>query len=245
MPIEQTWRAELNPFYSVEMKQWERIARMRPILRKVPDIHGREAYTDDQLFTYLEQFRSDFAASPARVIHACEGGAVLGDIEVMRLHDAVESFCTREIPGGLFATTGEPFSAAHIAGGCAAVRRQLEEVRQVRQIAVEMTGLLKRLVGLVEQPAAFNRIISRVDDLRLRMRRLDTTYKLVVNVSQLAELRRYSADRRIGAQDHETPATARRRLRRDQEFVEALIDGCNYLEELLPEVLARLEGETA
>ncbi len=64
----------------------------------------------------------------------------------------------------------------------------------------------------------------------------------MVGVSQLAELRRYTADRRIGEQERETPEVARLRLRRDQDFVSALIDGCEYLEGLWPQTLARLEG---
>jgi NAD(P)-dependent dehydrogenase (short-subunit alcohol dehydrogenase family) len=52
--------------------EWERIIRMRSILRKVRDIHGQEIYSDDQLFTYLHQFEKDFAVSRARLIDAQE-----------------------------------------------------------------------------------------------------------------------------------------------------------------------------
>ena len=66
MPIEQIWRPELNRFCTVEMKQWERVARMRPTLRVVKDVRGRNTYTDEQMFSYAEQFQSDFAASRRR-----------------------------------------------------------------------------------------------------------------------------------------------------------------------------------
>jgi len=72
--MHDTWRPELNRFCTIEMKEWERIVRSRKILMKVKDIHGRDIYTDDQLFTYLQQFEGDFASLPGRVIDATEGG---------------------------------------------------------------------------------------------------------------------------------------------------------------------------
>lgn len=107
MPIERIWQPELGRFCTLEMKQWERIVRARPILRVVKDIHGRDVYTDEQLFTYAEQFQSDFSGSPARVIHACEGGMRLLGTEVMTLREAGERFCTRRLPPDLFAAGAE------------------------------------------------------------------------------------------------------------------------------------------
>ena len=85
-----------------------------------------------------------------------------------------------------------------------------------------------------------NRLLLRVDDLRARIRQYERTYSLVVDISQQAELQRYSADRRLGDGEAETAATAAARLRRDREFVAAFLDGCAFLEELLPAALARL-----
>jgi len=68
--MHEMWRPELNRFCTMEMKEWERIVRARKILMKVKDIHGRNIYTDEQLFTYLQQFEGDFAAVPGRVIDA-------------------------------------------------------------------------------------------------------------------------------------------------------------------------------
>ena len=57
------------------MKQWEQIVRERFILRKIPDYQGVPMYTEERLFTYLQQFERDFANTKARVIDATEGGA--------------------------------------------------------------------------------------------------------------------------------------------------------------------------
>ena len=75
--IHQAWRGELNRFNTIEQKEWERIVRNRPILRRVPGAHGKELYTDELLLTYLEQFEKDVTEVPQRVINATEGGVMI------------------------------------------------------------------------------------------------------------------------------------------------------------------------
>ena len=72
---EDVWRPELGRFCTMEMKQWEHIARERPILRQITDHQGRPMYTEERLFSYLQQFERDFAVSRARIIDATKGGA--------------------------------------------------------------------------------------------------------------------------------------------------------------------------
>lgn len=245
MQIEQVWQPELGRFNTIEMKQWERIVRQRAGLRTVKDVHGRDTYTDEQLFTYAEQFASDFLASDSRIIQASEGGLPLAGTEVMPLREAAARYCARPLPRGLFAGGTDTASGDAKPAVCAALETRLKEVRQVRQIAVETAELLGRLVKLVERPAEFNRLIARVDELRSRMQRSDSTYNLVVQVAQLAELRRIQADRAIHDEDVETPATARRRLRRDREYVIEFIEGCDFLLRMLPEALRRVREQVA
>jgi hypothetical protein len=236
--IENVWRPELGRFCTVEMKQWERIVRRRAGLHVVKDIHGRNVYTDDQMFSYAEQFQSDFAASPRRVIHATEGGMRLESTEVMTLRAAAEKFCTRELPADFFAESAAVQPRESAARAVAAIEQRLGEIREMRSIATETDGLLARLEGLLDRPREFNRLIVRVDELRARMRRNDRTYNLVSHVSQLAELRRLQADDQV-----ETPASARRRLKRDREYVSAFIEGCGYLEEMLPHAVQRIREQ--
>jgi hypothetical protein len=239
MPIELIWRPELSRFVTVEMRQWERIVRSRAMLRLVKDIHDRDVYTDDQMFTYAEQFQSDFLATSTRVIHASEGGMRLQGTEVMTLREAAERFCTRKLPPDLFAAEPYQLSADLKPRMCRELERRLEEVREIRQIAVGTRDLLEQLGTLTDRPAEFNRLVARVDELRARMQRNDRTYNLVSQVSQLAELRRLHADRAIDDEARETPETARRRLRRDREYVTAFIEGCDFLLQMLPEAMGR------
>jgi hypothetical protein len=239
-PIEQIWQPELNRFQTIEMKQWERIVRNRPILRTTQDIHGRDTYNDDLLFTYREQFESDFAVAPQRIIQASEGGVPLAGATVMSLRNAAQRFCTRPLPPDLMTGTADPAARVLKAQACEALRQRIEELEHVRKTAREMMELLKRLATLVEQPTEFNRLIVRVDALRTLIHRYEPMYRLMIDVSALAELRRHAADRDIGRPETETPETARRRLRRDREFVESFLEGCEFLERVLPEALARI-----
>lgn len=245
MPIEQTWEPELDRFCTLEMKQWERIARHRNILRRVRDVCGRETYTDEQLFTYAEQFQADFAASRSRILHAGEAGMRLSHAQVVTLQDAVNTFCTRPLPPALFDAPPPVSQQSTIKSACEALGTRIEELRELRKIAEETETLLGRLSELVERPDAFNRVLARVDDLRMRILRYDRLYKIVVEASPVAELRRVSADRGLGAPRQETAETARRRLQRDREFVRGFLDGCAFLESLLPEALTRIDGASA
>lgn len=239
MPIEDIWRPELGRFCTLEMKQLERIARGRPILRKVTDVHGREAYSDEQMLTYAEQFQTDFAASRARVIHACEGGMRLAGTEAMTLREAAQRFCVRALPPGAWVAHAPPAEGGR-ALAIASLEARIAELKELRRICAEMSPLLDQLSELVERPAEFNRLVVRVDRLRAAMHALDRTYRLVLDVSQTAELRRYARDRRAGDDSRDSPAVARRRLARDREFVAALTEGADFLLETLPESIRRL-----
>lgn len=242
MPIERTWGPELGRYCTLETKQWERVCRGKKMFRRVKDIHGRDAYTDEQLLTYAQQFQSDFLASESRVIHAGESGMRLEGTEVMALEEAAREYCVREIPKGLFETANPGEARGDVEGAKREMEKRVEELRGLREIFMEMKGLLERLEKLADRPSEFNRLVVRVDELRNLIQQYDRTYGLVVGVSPTAELRRLAADRRIGDVKQETARTARMRLARDRDFVEALIDGCEYLMEMLPEAARRLKG---
>lgn len=101
--VHDTWRGEINRFNTLEHKEWERIARNGPILRRVPGIDGRPIFTDELLLTYLEQFERDIAATSACVINATEGGAAIRGSEAMTLAEAVARHCTRPLPDAFHA----------------------------------------------------------------------------------------------------------------------------------------------
>lgn len=90
---EDVWRPEVGRFCTMEMKQWEQIVRDRAILRRIEDCHGVPMYTEERLFTYLQQFERDFAQAKAKIIDASEGGAAKRGAEIMTLAEAIRQYC--------------------------------------------------------------------------------------------------------------------------------------------------------
>jgi len=237
------WRPQLNRFCTIEMMEWERIVRMRPILMKTKDIHGRDVYTDEQLFTYQQQFEGDFATIPGRVIDATEGGVPKAGTRVMTLAEAAERYCTQPIPPEKLAYVNETRwrDPSRLEAGMKELQNRLGEIDAMRDTCRRMLELLKEMETLLDRPAEFNRRITEVDALRVQIHHHYRAYQLISAVSQLAELQRFSADRRLRLADPRGTALARAQLERDTRFVQAVIDGADAVKEILNEALARFE----
>lgn len=196
--MHRAWRPETGRFCTLEMKEWERIARHRHILRKVRDPAGREIYTDEQMFTYLQQFERDFALSGATVIDATEGGALKAGTTVMSLAEAAERFCRAPIDAARFGYLGRPwYDRSKLAPARAELVQRREELRTFQSLCEETRDVLSEMEKLVDQPAEFNRRVVRVDELRTLVQHHAVIFRMVRDVSQLGELQRFAADRRL------------------------------------------------
>ena len=245
--IHQSWRSELNRFNTIEHKEWDRIVRNRPILRRVPGIQGGELYTDELLLTYLEQFEKDIAQVPARVINATEGGARIRGTESMQLSEAAETFCRKDIDPGRFAyrKTTRWRDASRLPAARDQLQRRIEELDDAVEICDELLTLLEELNGLTHDPPRFNKRLVRVDELRTKVHQESRAYLIVNAATQLAELRRFSADRRIDVEELEDDERARRQIARDIEFVTAEREGILDVKPVLTEALERVERRLA
>jgi hypothetical protein len=245
--IHQTWRSELNRFSTIEMKEWDRIARNGEILRKVEDIHGAPIYTDDLLFTYLEQFEKDIALAPATVINATEGGARIRGTQAMTLDEALARHAPSPIDPRRFAYRREHRwnDASRRAEAAAVINRRRQELTEVAALCDEMIGLLNELKTLTHDPARFNRRLIRVDELRAKVSQDSRAYRIVNMAAQLAEMKRYSADRRISAVQADEVEIAKRQLDRDVDFVTAVRDGARDVDGMLEEALRRFDASAA
>lgn len=241
--MHRAWGPELGRFATMEMKEWERIARHRAILRKVKDITGREVYTDDQMFTYLEQFERDFAKSPARVIDATEGGARKAGTMIMTLADAAAQHCRSPIDAAKFDYLRQPWGDARQlqpARDTLAARRK--ELEKFKPLCRETRDILRELTDLVGDASAFNRRIARVDELRTLVQDHDTIFAMVRDVSQLGELQKIAADRKLYAPEGGDKARAQRQIQRDIQFIDAMLDGCKELGAILDDSLKRFDA---
>lgn len=247
MEIHRSWSSEINRFNTMETKEWERTARMGPLLRRTVDAEGKKIYTDELLFTYLEQFERDIAQTSARVINATEGGARIRGAEHMPLHEALARYCPQPIPPERFdylrATRWR--TPAVLPRVRAELAARIDEVGGVLAICAEMQALLGELTGLLNDPQRFNQRLVRVDELRAAINQAFRAYRIINTASQLTELRRFSADRKLTATRAEGVERARQQLKRDSEFVSGLREAGEHVRDMLAEALARLDAVIA
>lgn len=242
--IHRAWQSELGRYCTLEMKEWERIGRHRPILRKVTDVHGDPIYTDDQMFTYLQQFERDFARGQSKVIDATEGGVRKAGTTAVSLSDAIAKHCDRRIPSDRFDMARWSWHQPEpLAAGREAIKGRLAELETFRGICEETLCIIGQLEKLTDQPAEFNKRIARVDELRTLVQEHDNIFRMVCGVSQRGELMRTSADRRMKSDAPKNREHTARQLRRDRAFVEALLEGCTELKSILDQSLARFNAE--
>lgn len=241
--IHQSWRGEINRFNSMEQKEWDRIARNRPILRRVIGVDGGELYTDELLFTYLEQFEKDIAAVPRTVINATEGGARIRGTQTMLLRDATQRYCQRDIDPQRFAyrRATKWRDPSRLEAARVELQRRIIEFDEALRVCDELLALLKELDALTENPDVFNRRLVRVDELRTKVYRESRAYEIINAATQLAEFRRFSADRRIVATELTHAERAKRQLARDIEFITAVRDGAVDVKPILTDALRRIE----
>jgi hypothetical protein len=241
--VHRAWRSELNRFHSIEHKEWERIARNGPILRKVKGRDGGELYTDELLFTYLEQFEKDIAAAPCRVINASEGGALIRGTEPLSLREALDRFAQEPIDPSRFAYRQTTAWRDPAKRGATAdeIHRRISEIETLALICRELLELLEELKTLTGDPARFNRRLIRVDELRSRVHAQARAYRIISAASQLAEFRRFSADRRIGGEGPDDARRAAKRIDRDIEFITAIRESAEDMRGVLREALQRVE----
>ncbi len=241
--IHQAWRAELNRFQSIEQKEWERIVRARPILRRVPAAGGGEIYSDELLLTYLEQFEKDIAEAPARVINATEGGARIRGTEDMSLAEAAARFASEPIdPERLrYRRTTDWHDPSRLKDVASQLESRIEELDDVVTVCDEMLALLAELDELTHDPDRFNKRLVRVDELRVRVSQESRPFQIVNAATQLAEFRRFSADRKISAGQKSEAQRAKAQIARDIEFVTSVREGTNEVRPILSEALERIE----
>jgi hypothetical protein len=226
---DDVWRPELSRFCTVEMKQWEQITRDRPILRRVPDLAGRGTYTEERLFTYLQQFERDFAQCPARVIDATEGGVLKRGAETMTLREAIARYCNKPIHA--------PPAAPHDGEGALSsaiecLRRRKREVETIVDAAAQTLPILEEIRDCIHDQPRVNRAIARIDAIRQRLDATGRAYDLVTQFTQATELRRFQTDRRIAAaaQLSETDRQGQQVLR-DIENVRGVFEAATALVE--------------
>ena len=237
---EDVWRPELSRFCTLEMKQWEQIVRERFILRQIPDYQGRPMYTEERLFTYLQQFERDFMRTKTKIIDATEGGAAKRGTTVMTLAEASQQFCTGPCGRARPTTrgcTGAASAIAWTACGSAALRREIARITR------DTLPLLQEIHDHLDDQPRVNRAIAIVDGLRGRMNELGACYDLVTQLTQNTELRRFEEDRKIAASRAGGAQRQRLQVERDMASVRGVLQAASEFQQLMDEVIDELEAK--
>jgi hypothetical protein len=218
------------------------------VLRRVRDVHGNEIFTDETLFTYLQQFESDFGEAGGRtIIDASEGGAQKRGAVAMTLADALSRYASRAMPEAATPLLHRPrtYDAGKLPPARAAVAERCNQVRRIEAASRETLDLLNQLVELVREPDKFNRLVVKLDEKRALVRQHDRIYGMISGMCQLAELRKLQADLQIRQAGGSEAERARRQLRRDIEFVREFIDAADDLANTLQHALDRFDAAIA
>ncbi|MEL6740285.1 MAG: 6-hydroxymethylpterin diphosphokinase MptE-like protein, partial [Planctomycetota bacterium] len=241
--IHEVWAGELGAFRSLELLEWERIARSKRTLRVTRDQRGEPVFTDEQMASYLASFEELFSHDRKlgrRVIDASEGGAAKQHAEVMTLRDALALAVRR----GEDAPDADLESASASAGTTAsgrtpaAVGERLDTIAQQAQSIAsgsrEAASLLSRMAAVHRDHARVNELIAQVYAVRDRVTALTPGYRVVDFLNQTGAMRRIKADRAIeldaGADELERQ---RLQIERDRQNVEWTAEAADRVGELM------------
>ena len=196
-------------------------------------------YTEERLYTYLQQFERDFLQTSTRVIDATEGGVRKRGTEVMTFAGAIERYC-RE--GGVEWLTDHGEADWSKREACReSLRKRWEEAGEIVEIAGKTLPLLREVADSLADQQKVNRLIARIDELRVRMNELSDCYELIVQLTQTTELERFHRDRAIAASRAKGTERQRRQVLRDIENVKAIEAAAGEFRALMETVMGVLE----
>jgi hypothetical protein len=243
--IHDVWAPELNPFNTIAMMEWQRIARHRLHLIQTRDVHGKSIYTDAQMHTYLQQFERDFAqykAEGVTIIDATEGGVAKQHTVAMPLREALSHHATRPLPTLPLPPTGlDQTRIAQVRGRLNTVRNDVERLRDV---SAKTRSLLQAMIEHQHDQVRMKSHFQRIDRYRAEVERRMKSFELLNHINQMGVFRRLKADRRLHMQPTlDAMAKQRLQLERDAENVNWIADAAAEMLEQISLTQRVLEGE--
>lgn len=246
--IHSVWAGELSEHRTLEMFEWERIARMKNLLRAKKDIHGRQIFTDEQMSTYIAQFESDFKqdqeADPnLRVINATEGGVNIEFTEPLTLAKAIEQ-CVDDRAIQIPETRDQEIDDEQRR---LRIKTRFELViRQLDSIGRNSTKTLDFIASALDHPEDerhIDRCISKIHVIRDDVMASEPGFGLVNFINQKGGLDRFKVDRLI-ALESDLSKTDRqiKQLERDANNIRWIMSSVKEVHGLMKRSLAVFEN---
>ncbi|MHC4810900.1 MAG: motility associated factor glycosyltransferase family protein [Planctomycetota bacterium] len=248
--IHETWGPELGPFNPITSMEWQRIARHRRHLQRLPAWNGGTVLSDAQMVTYLQQFERDFAhdlEQGLRVIDATgPGGTRKTGADPMRFDEALDRFATTPLapmpPASRLVPDADDRRLA--------TRRRVEEVRRdvlaIRDAARASQPLLREMLEAQDDPDRLRALFEALQVHREGVGRRMHAFGLVEHLNQLGAFKRIRADRRMNLASNLDPrARQRAELERDLVNVEWTAEAAEELDRQLQDAARRIDGGAA
>ncbi|MEM7622008.1 MAG: 6-hydroxymethylpterin diphosphokinase MptE-like protein [Planctomycetota bacterium] len=264
--IHSVWAPELSEFRTLEMFEWERIARQGAQLRAATDVFGRAIFTDEQMAAYLQQFEVAFTADAAEgllTIDATEGGVAKAAADPMNLVDALDWYAADAEPLDLPRATTATDAQSRLQTVQARLERVARDTDTFRPRCADTVAILedaKRCAATsadhnnsaaAKAMTAFDDRISRVHAIRDEVMQLEPLYTLAQFINQTGVYRRTMADRALRIQtERSTPALTEHeaqliRIDRDIDNVRWLSDASEEIRRLAQHASRVLSSEAA
>ncbi|MFK7758366.1 MAG: 6-hydroxymethylpterin diphosphokinase MptE-like protein [Phycisphaerales bacterium] len=252
--IHRVWAGELSEHRTLEMFEWERIMRMKNLLRKRTDVQGRPIYTDEQMSTYIAQFESDFQQDaalnpnnpdhqPMRIINATQGGVHIRNTEVMTLCDAIQEFGSLEqidLPLTPSELMNDDQHARDVRSRVELIIRQLTSIHRLSERTIE---LINKAQEHIDDPATVDRCIRQIHTIRDDVTASEPGFGLVNFINQKGALNRFRVDRQISLiKDLDESERQIKQLDRDAHNVQWVKGSALEVKNLVERVLAVLDG---
>jgi hypothetical protein len=161
----------------------------------------------------------------------------------MTLADAAAAYCTRRLDDVPDDHPGLNRDRLGEAKECLAAR-QIES-RRIEEIARQTLPLLVDMREHLDDQGRVNRLIAKVDPLRVKMDAVGRTYDLVTQLTQQTELERFHSDRKLSASRLSGMDRQRHQLDRDIANVAAVIEAAGEFARLMDESIASVNSFAA
>jgi len=244
--LHDIWAPEMNRFSTIEMKEWERILRQGGSLRKATDTRGNPIYTDEEMFTYLQQFERDFAKSKGNtIIDASDGGVYKQNTIPMTLEDAADKYCQAQLDDTGLNLLGniEWFSESNQISSKKLLKKRITEAKEFKKICEDTSKLVKNMLNLLDDQPKLNSEMQKLDELRTMVKTRVGIYTLINTLGQTGEYGRFRSDRAIEAGNKQGKDKQKMQLMRDIKYMSELINNSDRFLELLNEGIVRFDEE--
>ena len=239
--VHRVWEAELSPWNTVEMMEWQRIARMRGGLQRRAGHGGVPCLTDAQMTAYLQHFERQFRElkeAGVRVVDATEGGLVKAHAEVATLAEALAEAAAPPAPPAppvsLPPVPAPGLDPAALRRLSDRLRRARRGVRDLQEACAQGQQTLDRMAERVDDPAALREENRRLVALQTRVRRdLADAQALAAGVNVTGRVRRQRAGGRLRRSGATGKDKLLAELARDRDHLDWLGQACAETLELL------------